>query len=189
MTMIKKILFSIALLSGLSVTGVSVSAIAEIKQGDTVQLLSNLHPDPNRLLLYSLNYQLLNVIPVCSVVKVVSMKRKKMVFSWKGVRYTFKYDGHTKKAGVSFAEAVSTFFGPRCDKSRMNRLSKADREGIRLGRAKVGMSRDGILFALGRPPYHANPDLSLAAWTYWINKFNRVVIEFDQQGQVTAIRD
>jgi len=111
-----------------------------------------------------------------------------MVFNWKGVEYTFKYDGHTKKAGIPFEQSVNTYFGAKCDKTKMARLSKLDKEGIRLGRAKVGMSREGILFAMGRPPYHANPDLDAPSWLYWMNRYNKTAIEFDEKGKVSAVR-
>ncbi len=88
---------------------------ADIEAGSTVQALSNLHPDLDKNRLYSVNYQMPGLIPVCSTLEVKKVKKKKMVFSWNGTDYTFLYDKHTKKAGVSFQERLASFFGSQCD--------------------------------------------------------------------------
>lgn len=159
-----------------------------IKAGDQLKLKSNLHPDLNKRLLYSMNYQLPNLIPVCSDITVNSVKKKEMTFEWKGVEYTYKYDKHIKKAGVTFQENMQAYFGKTCDEATMQSLSKKDKEGIRFGRPEVGMSRQGILFAMGRPPANVNPDLDAPMYTYWLNRFKRQIIEFDEKGIVSGIR-
>ena len=111
-----------------------------------------------------------------------------MVFVWNDLEYVAAYDGHTKKSGVSFNDVISEFFGEKCDKAKMDSLSKADKDGIASGQPAIGMSKDGILFAMGRPPVHVNSNLDARTWTYWANKFRRKVIEFDENGIVTKIQ-
>ena len=153
-----------------------------------MQALANMHPDMNKHLLYTLNYQLPGLMPVCSEIVVTKISKKAMAFTWQGVEYEMAYEGFTKDAGVSFEQAVLTYFGPACDKAKMQKLAAADQEGIRTGRPSVGMTRDGVLFALGRPPIHANPDLNAPEWRYWRNRFATMAIEFDSKGKVTNIR-
>jgi hypothetical protein len=50
------------------------------------------------------------------------------------------------------------------------------------------MSKEGILFAMGRPPQHANPTLDSSSWLYWQNRFGKTAIEFDGKGKVSSIR-
>ncbi len=162
-------------------------AMAEIKVGDKLQTLSNLHPDMNKSLLYSTNYQLPSIIPVCENIEVVKFKRNKMIFSWNGRNFTMAYDKHTKKAGVSMQDSLSDFFGPQCDSAKISSLNKADRDGIKSGQPQTGMTKDGILIAMGRPPHHANPNLGASSWMYWLNKFKKKRIDFDANGKVIKI--
>lgn len=160
----------------------------DIKKGDKVQTLSNLHPDMAKRLLYSTNYQQAGLIPVCTDVTVTKINKSEMVFDYQGVTYTFAYDKHTKGAGVSFQDVVKTYFGPACEKSKIDALSAPDKEGIRSGQPKIGMTKAGIVFAMGRPPFHANPNLDANYWLYWKNKFGKTGLEFDDKGKLTGIR-
>ena len=168
---------------------VVMPSFAEIKKGDKLQAIANLHPDMQRRVLYTLNYQLPGLIPVCSEVTFIKASKKAAVFEYNGQEYEIAYEGFTKGAGVSFQQAVETlYFGSACDKAKMQKLSKIDHEGIKSGQPKVGMSRDGVLFALGRPPFHANPDLASNSWRYWRNRFSQMVITFGDNGKVASIQ-
>jgi len=170
-------------------TALAAKSTAAIKPGDKLQALANLHPDNQKNLLYTLNYQLPGVmIPVCSEIVVSKFGSKEMKFTYQGAEYTIAYEGFTKKAGVSFEKAVLTYFGPACDKAKMDKLGTVDQEGIKVGRAKVGMTRDGVLFAMGRPPVHVNPDLNAPEYRYWKNRFATTLIEFDSSGKVSNVQ-
>jgi hypothetical protein len=160
----------------------------EFEKGAKLQTLSVLHPDMARRQLYTVNYQLEGRIPVCSEVTVKKMSGKALVFDYQGVEYTMEYEKNTKNAGIPFEEAVRHYFGPACDKAKIAKLSKIDKDGIQTGMARVGMSKDGVLFALGRPPQHANPTLDGDYWLYWRNRFGKMGIQFDAKGKVTAIK-
>jgi hypothetical protein len=160
----------------------------DIKKGDKLQTLSNLHPDMAKRLLYATNYQQAGLIPVCTDVTVTKINKGEMVFDYQGVAYTFEYDKHQKGAGVSFQDVVKAYFGPACDKAKMNALGAADKDGIRAGQPKIGMTKAGIVFAMGRPPFHANPNLDANYWLYWRNKFGKTGLEFDEKGKLTGIR-
>ena len=63
-----------------------------------------------------------------------------------------------------------------------------EQEGIRTGQPKVGMTREGVLFAMGRPPFHANADLKMPSWRYWKNRFSQMAVNFGEDGQVSSIQ-
>jgi len=173
----------------LLILGVSNLAVAAgFSRGDKVQLLSNLHPDINKRLLYTLNYQLPSLIPICAEVEVVKQSKKKFHFLWNGVEYVMQYDKHTKKAGISFDTVLGDFFGAKCDADKVKGLSGVDQKGIRKGIAYTGMSKQGILYAMGRPPRHATPDLNGHTWMYWLNRFKRQAVDFDNKGLVEEVR-
>lgn len=160
----------------------------EIKKGDKLQALANLHPDMQKHLLYTLNYQLPGLIPVCADVVVTEVGKKKMGFTWQGQEFEIVYEGFTEKAGVSFQQAVQNYFGPACDQAKLKSLGKVDQEGIRTGHPQAGMTREGVLFAMGRPPVHANADLNAAEWNYWKNRYVRMIVSFDSSGKVSGIQ-
>ena len=161
-----------------------------LKPGDKLYTIANLHPDAQRHLLYTLNYQLPGVmIPVCSEVTITEIHAKKLSFTYSGQEYDLEYDSFTKNAAVSFPDAVKgIFFGTSCDKAKMDSLSKVDRDGIHAGQPRVGMTREGVLFAMGRPPFHATPDLASDTWMYWRNRYGKQAVEFGPDGKVSNIR-
>ena len=169
---------------------ISAVSFADIEKGKTYQTLVNLHTDPNKKLAYTMNYQLTGgLIPVCSDIKIKKVKKKYIQFDYKGVEYLYKWDGHTRKAGKSTQDVAALFFGEKCDEKKIKSLSKTDQDGIRKGEPLLGMTRQGVLFAMGRPPFHVNADLEASSWMYWINRFNRVQIHFNEKGIVEEIKN
>jgi len=166
----------------------SPSAFAEIKKGDKLQTLSNLHPDMGHRLTYTINYQLPGLIPVCSEVVVKSIGKSEMEFEYSGLVYTMEYEKYTKGAGVAFPIALAYYFGPTCDQAKLKAFGKVDKDGIVSGQPRVGMTKDGILFAMGRPPVHATPNLEANYWLYWKNRYGKTAIIFDENGKVTEIK-
>jgi len=161
---------------------------SHVAVGDTLQTLTNLHPNNRKNKLYSVNYQQRRLIPACEDITVTQLHHDKMVFRWRGDDYDFNYDRHTKKARVSFHDSLGDYFGERCDEEKIDSLRKIDQIGLEDGQPRIRMSKYGILFALGRPPHHANPDLGSNVWLYWKNKKRKLRITFDRQGFVTSIR-
>ena len=150
--------------------------------------LVNLHPDSNRKRLYAINYQLPSMLPMCSKIVIEDIGKKEIEFTYQGVEYSYLWDKHTKNAGESLAENFKQFFGDKCDQAKVDGLSELDQAGVKSGIPKVGMSKTGILFAMGRPPIHATPSLESNTWMYWLNKWKRQAIEFDEKGMVKEVR-
>jgi hypothetical protein len=166
---------------------IALPALA-FEKGEKLVLLSNLHPDMNKQVVYTMNYQLPTMMPMCDEVTVVKQNKKKFIFDWKGVQYTMIFDGHTKKTGIDFETALGDFFGKKCDSGVVAKMSEIDKKGIKRGMPLEGMTRQGILYAMGRPPRHVNPDLEAYTYMYWLNRFKRKAIEFDDNGIVENIR-
>ena len=160
-----------------------------LKAGDKLQTIANLHPDMQRHLLYTLNYQLAGMIPVCSEVVITKVAKKDLTFTFAGQSFDIPYDSFTQEPGVSFQDAVKgIFFGGSCDQARIRSLSKVDQDGIRAGQAHVGMTREGVLIAMGRPPFHANPTLETTTWMYWRNRYGKRAVDFGPDDKVANIR-
>jgi outer membrane protein assembly factor BamE (lipoprotein component of BamABCDE complex) len=183
---------TILLAIGTVAMGNSLVVTAEEKSGfkenATMVTKVNLHPDQKRKVLYALNYQLPSLIPMCTKVKIEDISKKEIEFVYEGKTYSYVWDKHTKKAGQSLEENFKQYFGTSCDKAKVASLSQTDKNGIKSGQPIVGMTKEGILFTMGRPPIHATPSLESNTWMYWSNKWARKAIDFDDNGVVTQIR-
>lgn len=84
---------------------------------------------------------------------------------------------------VQFREALLSRERPD-----FSHLSAIDRQGITEGKALVGMSREGVIVALGRPSRHRTPSLEAAEWLYWRNRFAMMTVTFDASGKVASVR-
>ena len=181
------ILTMFAMVSGCSST-VSNDDGSGFYEGGTMVALVNLHPDQKRRVLYALNYQLPNLIPMCSSIKIEDIDDDEIEFVYQGIKFTYVWDKHTRKAGQSLETNFKQFFGKSCEQDKAKSLSALDQQGIQTGKPKLGMTKDGILFAMGRPPIHATFSLDSNTWVYWSNKWSKKVIKFDDKGKVKQIR-
>lgn len=158
------------------------------KQGDVVQALVNIHPDSKGNRIDSLNYQLATVIPVCSKFTIDSVNRKNILLTYNDTQYRYLWNKHTRKAGQSLADNFKLFFGDKCDSKKIAKLGKIDKKGIEQGSALIGMSKAGVLFAMGQPPIHANPSTESNTWMYWRNRWGKRAVDFSEQGKVINVR-
>ena len=100
--------------------------------------------------------------------------QKEVIFEYHEPRMQMSLDAYLDK--ITSATPVS-FAG----------LSELDRKGIAEGKALPGMTRDGVMAALGYPATHRTPSLDAKTWIYWTNRFKTIGVEFDDKGKVKAI--
>jgi hypothetical protein len=68
------------------------------------------------------------------------------------------------------------------------KLSKIDTKGVKNGTALPGMTKAGIMAALGYPATHRTPNLDVNKWVYWINRFRTRAVNFNDKGIVTSVQ-
>jgi len=130
------------------------------------------------------------LFPVNTAVRVSSFSR------WRAGRGFFltavdegkkiAYEFHKQRMGMTIDEYVKLITSPK--QVSLKGLSKKDREGIRLGQARVGMSKKGVMMALGYPACHRTPSLEDGVYVYWQSRFKTLAVEFDSKGKVIRIR-
>jgi hypothetical protein len=157
--------------------------------GQEVYLLTNLHPDEENARLYSTNYQLPGRLKVCTKVRITKLSKKKMKFELVDSPREYEYLLHKKSTPEGFAENIKKYFGPECPQAEIDGMSEVDRKGIKKARALVGMTKRGVIIAMGYPPAHVTHDLDYEEWMYWMNKWSRDAIEFNDAGIVESIRN
>lgn len=154
-----------------------------LQPGAVVQLQYNLHPDDARRRIYNTNYQLPSLLPRCTPVTIVNFNKKMITFRLdSGVQYSWLFEKHVR---ADRTKHFSQFFVPQCDD--LSTLSEVDQQGIALGQAIVGMSKQGVLHAMGLPPDHKTPTLDMDLWTYWRNKFVSTTVRFEN-GLVVEVK-
>jgi hypothetical protein len=150
--------------------------------------LVNLHPDNQRSRLFAVNYQQAGLIPVCSEVEYLGLGSKSFKFRVVSTDREYEYFNH-KAAAEPFPDHLRRFFGAACPREALDSLSELDREGVREGRAVPGMSRRGVMLAMGPPPRHVNPDPNAPTLIYWKNRLDRLAIRFGADDKVIEIRN
>lgn len=69
----------------------------------------------------------------------------------------------------------------------LDHFSEHDRKGIKAGKVYIGMSKEGVLTALGYPARHRTPSLERDTWIYWRNRFMTMDVVFDDNARVISI--
>jgi len=164
---------------------VDSSGVNMLETTGNVYTMVNLHPDEKQLKLYTVNYQREGLIPACSKVKLDAFERKRLTFTVVSTGKTYIMDKH--KSSPDFPAYLKKYFGTECVSSKIKKLSSTDRKGIEKGIVTKGMTKQGVLYAIGYPPEHHTPSTNLNEWKYWINRFKTMVVRFDDKGKVTHI--
>ena len=143
----------------------------------------NLHPDKTRL--YDVNYQMSGFIPLCTRVRIDEQDKKIVRFTVlsTGQRYEFVHHHVIPDFEANF----NRVFGYSCVRGRAEALSSIDQQGIREGRVLAGMTKEGVILAIGYPPEHKTPSTASDDWRYWTGKLSTMVVQFED-GRVVNIR-
>ncbi len=154
--------------------------------GKEVYTLTNLRPDEQNQRLYSVNYQQPGRIKICTKVKIDKISRKKMILRIADSGRKYEYFYHRKSTPEGFDANIKKYFGPNCPQAEIDSMSAVDKEGIEKMITKAGMTRRGVILAIGYPPEHVTPDLEYDEWAYWMNKFVTRRLVFGDDGKVST---
>lgn len=109
-----------------------------------------------------------------------------MVFKLEATNREYTYF-FSKDITTSIDDHIRKYFGTACSPNDTAGLSAVDQEGIAQGKVRVGMSKKGVIYAIGYPPEHMTPSLDLPVWRYWRNRFKAMEVSF-AEGKVAAVR-
>jgi len=149
----------------------------DMAMGSTAYLLTNLHSYQKITRFYSTNYQQPTLVPRCTEVTLKSVDEQDLIFTINGVEYTYRFSKIATPEG--FDANIKKYFGSTCDNSAIKALSAVDQKGVKEGAPYVGMSKKGLIYAIGYPPQSETPSTELSTWKYWREKNATMVIEFN----------
>ena len=91
------------------------------------------------------------------------------------------------RAGVNEEQYLKFILSPA--PISLDGLSDLDQQGIKDGRVSIGMTKKGVMTALGYPAPHRTPSPDENKnWIYWTNRFRSFSVVFDDNGVVTDIK-
>ncbi len=163
---------------------------SDIEAGKTYYLKCNLHADPNNNKLSSVSYQLAGkVLKWGTPIKIKKISGKKVKFEASGENFTYEIHKRTRKI-TTVRDHLARFLttDPNKLKTRVGSLSSVDKKGIEDARAMVGMSKQGVLIAIGYPPEFVVSDpMAASSWQYWRNRWGKFIVAFGTHGKVKDI--
>lgn len=110
---------------------------------------------------------------------------KKYAFDVVDQGYTVSFEFDAKRMGMDYDQYMTMITSPQ--PVSLAGLNPTDRKGIAEGRAFVGMTKQGVLAALGYPAAHKTPSLDENAWIYWKDRFRTLRVEFSPSGTVSQV--
>lgn len=127
------------------------------------------------------------IIPAGTEITVMERKKKAFRFRVESDKRVVDFEFHEPRMKMSVDQYIGLITSPK--PVSLGRFSKIDKKGISEGKAFVGMSREGVMGALGYPATHRTPSVDSPTWVYWTNRFGTVAINFDAQGIVESIKN
>jgi hypothetical protein len=102
------------------------------------------------------------------------------------LKYTYYY--HRSSTPEGLATNALKYFGIQCDSAAVQKMSAVDKAGIKSGTIAAGMTKQGVIYAIGYPPVTRTPTIEADQWVYWRSKKKTLVVTFED-GIVTATRE
>ncbi len=160
--------------------------------GSTYYLGCNLHVDPGRTKLSSINYQLQgHLLTWGTKIRVVEVLRNKIKIRNMKTNKDYYYEFHwrTRKATPLPTHLKRIFVNDISSVEKtVEGMSKKDKEGIYKGKVMVGMTKKAVLVAIGYPPEFATADpMNERQWHYWRKRYKKFHVLFDNNGLVYEI--
>lgn len=122
------------------------------------------------------------ILPAGSKVKVGSSRHGFSLITEDGKEIIFEYRRNLPMPREEYIDKITS------DKPfSLKGFSATDQKGIKAGKALEGMSKQGVVAALGYPPVHKVLSLDDNVWTYWKDRYRTMIIEF-KGGKVATIR-
>lgn len=128
------------------------------------------------------------MLPVGTKVKITDIGGSAIEFTREDGMEFRVYTKYYKMDGDEFAKLLFNTNNPMTNGGKFQKFSKMEREQIKLGQIKKGMSRDAVIMSYCYPPRHKNPDINASTWQLWKNRWDRLVVTF-ANNKISYIQD
>ena len=128
-----------------------------------------------------------HIVPAGTEITMLRKSRKEFKFLINGDGREVRFQFHEPRMEMSVDDYIEKITSAK--PVSLQKLSALDRKGVAGGKALVGMTRAGVMTALGYPATHKTPSLESPTWIYWTNRFGTLAVDFDDRGKVKAVRE
>lgn len=132
------------------------------------------------------NYLKGTLVPINSKAKLLKYNRHTLVMLLVDSGEKIRIQNVKKFSRAGIDAVFQRMFSP--EEADVEKYGRKTAKKIRLGVVDVGMTKRQVLMALGFPPGHETPSLDMDQWKYWKNRFNTMLITFDED-KVINIQD
>ena len=161
-----------------------VVANEDIDTNQTYYTLHSFRHEKGRHL--TTNYQRGAFVPVNTKVKILAFDEDEIILKLLKSDQEVAIVNVFKYSQASTKQIFKRMFSKK--KTTLGKISKKMKKNIKWGIAKTGMSKKQVLIALGYPPGHQTPSTEMDQWRYWKNRFNTMMLYFDD-GKLSRIKD
>jgi len=182
----------VAFLAGVGCKHFTSQAVSFVTPGEKYYLAYNLHADPSNNRLYSVNYQIPgNLLKWGTPVQILNISDREIVFRDldNNLKYHYYIHRRTLRA-TTLKKHFNRVFTKNIKalKAKVAHLSSIDKKGIEEGKVLLGMSKQGVIIAIGYPPEFATPNpMKSNKWHYWYNRWTQFYVLFGKNGKVIDI--
>jgi len=162
------------------------TAMLGLSADGKVYTLTNLHPDEDRVTLYSGNFQQPGLIPICSEVTLTYADTSYLSFQVAATGKEYYYYEHAVAAEPLLINA-GHYFGNTCPKDKLAKLTPLEKKGVEQGVPLKGMRKEAVVLACGYPPKRDTPSLEADTWRYWSSRMRYFTVDFDAKGLVEKV--
>ena len=159
-------------------------AVSGLEGASQVYTLANLHAQEEKV--SAANFQYLDLIPVCSRVSVLRAMKDYLEFRVEATGAEYWYQNH-EAAGEPFADHLARYFGRACPEAELAALTAAERDAVRAGAVRIGMSKAAVILAIGYPPRRDTRTTELPRWRYWSDSRSDFVVVFGDDDRVESV--
>ncbi len=107
-------------------------------------------------------------------------------FRMVGERDNILYTFDRRRVGLSAREYQKIIAGPK--PRNLDGFSPIDMKGIQEGKAYLGMTKEGVMVALGYPSPHKTKAPDADTFVYWKDGRQTLTVEFNADGKVANIK-
>lgn len=129
------------------------------------------------------------ILPVGTKVTLGDMNNKALKFTREdGMEFRMYSRKYYNMTGPEMADLMFGKNNPMAKGGKFHKFSKMERQQIKLGVLKKGMSRKAAIMAYGYPPTHVNPNIESDTWQLWKSRWDKMIVNF-QNGKISSIQD
>ena len=132
------------------------------------------------------NYRKGILVPINTEVEFVKASKNRITVKIPSYNATVDFENEKDYSGENIEGIFKRTFGR--ETTSLEKFSQTEQAAIKKGTVETGMSKDAVVKAMGYPPHHKTPALTMDQWRYWKNRFDTMLVIF-ADGKVASIQD